>query len=425
MLPALAVTNPARSCSARARRTALAAPRILNDAIGWSVSSFSQISASRVGLETHERRAHGDVGDPLARRLDLLDCDHSSTSVPSPSPRALLTASSAAAMSSIARPSERNSVISRGLVRPGRNPAATSPSVARTCDAPSMRPSSMAQAILARLVLERLAAVAEQRRGGDRRRVELARRRRAGADRVDVRALGQPRTLEDRLARVGGGDHDVGVAHRVARAGGDLDAQSLGVCACGRIDAHAVEVADEPQRAQVGGGLDPGAEDAPASARPRAPSSRVASADTAAVRISVIADASRIELGTPVSPSKSVTVPWWASRPRLGLPGKMQTALSENSGRAPPRCAGISPINPSEPGGTLTERSGWWISPRACAPSTAAIASMHSSIGSARATSAWPRTSAIRRRSSTARRVSPRRAGVRAPRGRARGDRAA
>ena len=87
-------------------------------------------------------------------------------------------------------------------------------------------------------------------------------------------------------------------------------------------------------------------------------SSRVASADTAAVRISVIADASRIALGTPVSPSKSVTVPWWASRPRLGLPGKMQTALSENSGRAPPRCAGMSPINPSDPGGTLTDRSG-------------------------------------------------------------------
>ncbi len=89
---------------------------------------------------------------------------------------------------------------------------------------------------------------------------------------------------------------------------------------------------------------------------------------TAAVRISVTAEASRIAVGTPVSPSNSVTVPWCASRPRAGLPGMMQIALSANAAPLPacaplsrfaPRQLGISPISPAAPGGRITVRNGW------------------------------------------------------------------
>jgi hypothetical protein len=66
-------------------------------------------------------------------------------------------------------------------------------------------------------------------------------------------------------------------------------------------------------------------------------SSRVASAVTAAVRIEVSAEALRIAVGRPVSPSNSVTVPWWASSPSPGLAGKMQTALRLYTGCSPPR----------------------------------------------------------------------------------------
>ena len=40
MLPALAVTTPSASSSSVAWRTALPAPRILNEFTGWSVSSL-------------------------------------------------------------------------------------------------------------------------------------------------------------------------------------------------------------------------------------------------------------------------------------------------------------------------------------------------------------------------------------------------
>ncbi len=58
-------------------------------------------------------------------------------------------------------------------------------------------------------------------------------------------------------------------------------------------------------------------------------SNRVATAETAAVRIAVIAEAFISARTSPVSPSKSVTVPWCASSPRFGLSGKTQTVFSE------------------------------------------------------------------------------------------------
>ncbi len=87
----------------------------------------------------------------------------------------------------------------------------------------------------------------------------------------------------------------------------------------------------------------------------------MATALTAAVLILVIAEASRIAVGTPVWGSNRVTVPWWESRPRAGLPGMMQIALSANAGWSPPRQAGIRPMKPSASGGAITVRSGMCV----------------------------------------------------------------
>src|SRR5262249_17898306 len=84
-----------------------------------------------------DRRAR----DPLARRLDRGKLDHSSTSVPRPCARAAATAVSAAARSSTAMPSERNSVSSRSSRRPAAVPVRTSPSSARMCSSPPISPS--------------------------------------------------------------------------------------------------------------------------------------------------------------------------------------------------------------------------------------------------------------------------------------------
>ncbi len=99
-------------------------------------------------------------------------------------------------------------------------------------------------------------------------------------------------------------------------------------------------------------------------------SSRVATTEAAAVRISVSADALMSACGSPVSGLDSSTTPWWASFPRPGLPGKMQIALrpyaASGPGTPPPpvRIAGMSAISPGggdppRAGGCITVRSGW------------------------------------------------------------------
>ena len=58
-------------------------------------------------------------------------------------------------------------------------------------------------------------------------------------------------------------------------------------------------------------------------------SARVAAAVVAAVRISVTAEAFRIAVGTPLTPSNATTTPWWASSPRSrGFAGVTTIALS-------------------------------------------------------------------------------------------------
>ena len=70
-------------------------------------------------------------------------------------------------------------------------------------------------------------------------------------------------------------------------------------------------------------------------ARPDA--QRVATAETAAVRISVIGDAFMIAMSSPVSPSWSRTPPMCVSRPRDGFVGTMTISLSAYDAVAPPR----------------------------------------------------------------------------------------
>ena len=121
-------------------------------------------------------------------------------------------------------------------------------------------------------------------------------------------------------------------------------------------------------------------------------SSRVATAETAAVRMAVIADAFISARTCPVSPENSVTVPWWASSPRVGLSGKTQTVFSEYAAELPERWAGIRPMPLDSPGGNAIVRSGWKSSPRARASRMPAIASMQPSMSRSCSTSAWLRT---------------------------------
>ncbi len=61
----------------------------------------------------------------------------------------------------------------------------------------------------------------------------------------------------------------------------------------------------------------------------------VATAETAAVLISVTAEAFSTASGSPVCGLDSSTTPWWLSRPAAGLPGMMQIALSPNAASWP------------------------------------------------------------------------------------------
>ena len=109
-----------------------------------------------------------------------------------------------------------------------------------------------------------------------------------------------------------------------------LDAVELGgVPGRPAPDADMLERQHGPHRVEMRPALRPGAEDRERLRDPARASSRVATAETAAVRIAVIAPAFMIARVAPVSPSKSATKPWWLSSPRAAFPGTMQTVFSE------------------------------------------------------------------------------------------------
>jgi hypothetical protein len=87
-------------------------------------------------------------------------------------------------------------------------------------------------------------------------------------------------------------------------------------------------------------------------------SALVATAETAAVRISVIGAAFAIERSSPVSPSCRRTPPMCVSSPRAGLSGTMTISLSAYARLSPPRYAGMRPSRVSAPSGRATDLSG-------------------------------------------------------------------
>ncbi len=102
----------------------------------------------------------------------------------------------------------------------------------------------------------------------------------------------------------------------------------------------------------------------------------MATADTAAVLISVTAEALSTASGSPVSWLDSSTMPWWLSSPTAGFPGVMLMALRPYP--VPAWNDGISPIIPGAPSGLRRERSGWKTSPRARAARQVRMVCAHS-----------------------------------------------
>ena len=75
MLPADAVITPRARRAGSICAIAFAAPRILNEPIGWRFSSLSQISARCAGdIQPHERRADRYPCDALAGPPDIREC---------------------------------------------------------------------------------------------------------------------------------------------------------------------------------------------------------------------------------------------------------------------------------------------------------------------------------------------------------------
>ena len=133
MLLALVVQRPRATAAGDAVRTALAAPRSLNDPIGCRHLELEpDLARPAVAGEPEravsaQRRRRPARGPPRSRRVG------SESRPPAPIPRvvARATHSSAAARSSIARPSDLKSVSSVSVARPSCMPASTSPSSAR------------------------------------------------------------------------------------------------------------------------------------------------------------------------------------------------------------------------------------------------------------------------------------------------------
>ncbi len=119
-----------------------------------------------------------------------------------------------------------------------------------------------------------------------------------------------------------------------------------------RLSGRAQIIADRCERACT---------PAPIMARSHASSRdkrRVASPLTAAVRIAVIAEALTTASNSPVSPSKSITPPWWASFPIAALPGKTQIAFKPNNGDGLAQKVGIIANTPLTPVGLKIVRNG-------------------------------------------------------------------
>src|SRR5581483_4749541 len=279
--------------------------------------------ARRLGcLQPDERRPHGSAGDRLPGTADGVERDQNSTVSPRPVSRARRTRYSAANRSSTATPSERNTVSSFGDVRPGRWPTTISPSSA-SIQAPSIFPSTSA----------------------DSRRSTTSvpsRRVASSSSRPIPTAFTCAPSFSHSRRSTGSGALVATTTTSAPRTASSTDAQATApasaasACACSHVRL-ATRTRSKPGRARrCDRACTPAPTMASSRASPRA-SRRVATAVTAAVRTAVTGDAFMTASVRPVTPSNSVTVPWWASRPRAGLAGTTATVFSAYSGRSPPR----------------------------------------------------------------------------------------
>ena len=166
---------------------------------------------------------------------------------------------------------------------------------------------------------------------------------RHGADDVGVRGPPPPRTRRRRRAAT--------------------PPPALGALGASGRDPDLLELAGLQHRLEVRMRLMPGADDRQ-HAGVLAREGRVATPETAAVRIAVIGvafiTATHLRRSTP---SYSVTVPWCGSRPAGGVVRDDGDRLQRVQRPSPPRNVGISPSRCFSPGGSTTGRSGRWNSP--------------------------------------------------------------
>jgi hypothetical protein len=114
---------------------------------------------------------------------------------------------------------------------------------------------------------------------------------------------------------------------------------------------------------------------------------RVATADTAAVRMAVTAVASTSASRQPLSPSCSRTAPWWVCSPRARLSGTSKISFSANTRSPSSRNASISPVRMPVPSMRTCARGGCRHMPRERPASAASIAAMHVRTSSTASTS--------------------------------------
>ena len=341
-------------------RIALTAPRILNEPIGCRFSSLSQISA---GASTCRRTSGVRIAAPrIVSRARSISASgiRSRPRCRGRVSRALATTSSAAARSSTAIPSDLKTrqLVRRRAARVGADQhlAELREDVLR-----ADRALRGGEQVVAGLVQRRLAPVDEEARRGH----GLACRARASSRMLEPTAFtcapsASHSRRSDRLAA-----RSCTCRRRRRRRAAPLRRCRRRSRRHVRISASRRGRRASPRRASAPARRRRGWRRRRASGRA---SARVATAETAAVRISVIGEAFRIARSCPSRRRGAAPRPD-ADRARAsGLSGVIDDLLQRTRRAARRRAAPASVRSGCRrPGGRLTARSGWCSSPRASA----------------------------------------------------------
>src|SRR5215211_5537484 len=229
MLPALAVYAPVARRSRPASSMAFAAPRSLNDPMGWRFSSLSQSSPAACG--TSSLTSGVRTTRPSSRcRAARTSASVISSGVGMPQAAEVEPGAGAPRDGAIVDAACRGDVLDREAERlEHRDLLRRSASgYARRLDEQladlahdvvvADESFALRDEEVAGLVHRGLASIDVETRAGDGRAIELARGRQARADGVHVRAGCEPPAVHDRLARRGQGADDVRAIDRLARA---------------------------------------------------------------------------------------------------------------------------------------------------------------------------------------------------------------